>query len=376
MRFKQLNYSTEGNSVELRLSGDDPKQLQQTADSLTTVLRANDKLILVRNDMNEPLLTTDIQLDEQKANRLGMNNALVELTMATRYNQSGIPVATIWNGDDGMPVTLKSDKTDEASINDLQDEPIPVMGGVKTVPLHKIAKVKPQWEVGQICHRNGQPTITIMADVVDDMNVMNVTTKLQKQIQPDKLPAGITMAWGGEYEQANEANPQIVNGLLISVVVIFFLMLGHFHKISTAFLLLLSLTLVVFGTAMGVLIPGGAFSLTCYLGVISLMGILVRNAIIMYDYAEELRETEHLSAHEAIQLSAKRRMRPIFLTSAAASMGVVPMILGGSGLWAPMGNVHLLWHNDHDAVHPHRASHCLLADDERLYPETTSLLGV
>ena len=339
VRFKQLNYSAEGNSVELRLSGDDPKQLQQTADSLTTVLRANDKLILVRNDMNEPLLTTDIQLDEQKANRLGVNNALVELTMATRYNQSGIPVATIWDGDYGMPVTLKSDKADEASINDLQDEPIPVMGGVKTVPLHQIAKVKPQWEVGQICHRNGQPTITIMADVVDDVNVMNVTTKLQKQIQPDKLPAGITMAWGGEYEQANEANPQIVNGLLISVVVIFFLMLGHFRKISTAFLLLLSLTLVVFGTAMGVLIPGGAFSLTCYLGVISLMGILVRNAIIMYDYAEELRETEHLSAHEAIQLSAKRRMRPIFLTSAAASMGVVPMMLGGSGLWAPMGNV-------------------------------------
>ena len=339
VRFKQLNYSAEGNSVELRLSGDDPKQLQQTADSLTTVLRANDKLILVRNDMNEPLLTTDIQLDEQKANRLGVNNALVELTMATRYNQNGIPVATIWDGDDGIPVTLKSDKADKASINDLQDEPIPVMGGVKTVPLHQIAKVKPQWEVGQICHRNGQPTITIMADVVDDVNVMNVTTKLQKQIQSDKLPAGITMAWGGEYEQANEANPQIVNGLLISVVVIFFLMLGHFRKISTAFLLLLSLTLVVFGTAMGVLIPRGAFSLTCYLGVISLMGILVRNAIIMYDYAEELRETEHLSAHEAIQLSAKRRMRPIFLTSAAASMGVVPMMLGGSGLWAPMGNV-------------------------------------
>ena len=69
------------------------------------------------------------------------------------------------------------------------------------------------------------------------------------------------------------------------------------------------------------------------------MGILVRNVIIMYDYAEELRELEHLSAHQAILMSAKRRMRPIFLTSAAASMGVIPMILGKSGLWQPMGNV-------------------------------------
>ena len=178
-----------------------------------------------------------------------------------------------------------------------------------------------------------------MADVVEGVNVMAVTTELQKQINPDRLPKGISAEWGGEYEQANEANPQILNGLLISVVVIFFLMLAHFRKISTAILLLVSLSLVLFGTAMGVLIPGSEFSLTCYLGVISLMGILVRNAIIMYDYAEELREIEHLTAHQAIQLSAKRRMRPIFLTSAAASMGVVPMMLGGSGLWAPMGNV-------------------------------------
>ncbi len=147
------------------------------------------------------------------------------------------------------------------------------------------------------------------------------------------------MEWGGEYEQAGEATPQIVGGLMVSIVIIFFLMLGHFRRISTATLLLVSLSMVLFGTALGVLIPGSDFSMTCYLGVISLMGILVRNAIIMYDYAEELRDNEHLTAHQAILESAKRRMRPIFLTSAAASMGVIPMILGGSGLWAPMGNV-------------------------------------
>ena len=339
IRFKQLSYSSEGTSVEVRLSGDDWKQLKQTADSITAVFRSNDQLILVRNDVNEPLLTTNIQLDEEKANRLGVSNALVELTMATRYNSGGIPVTTIWDGDYGIPVTLKSSKADNATASDIANEPIPVVAGLKTVPLRQIAKVTPQWEDGQIVHRNGKRTITVMADVVDGVNVMKVTTKLQKELTQDRLPQGISIEWGGEYEQANEANPQILNGLLISVFVIFFLMLGHFHKISTAFLLLVSLSLVLFGTAMGVLIPGSEFSLTCYLGVISLMGILVRNAIIMYDYAEELRETEHLTAHEAIQLSAKRRMRPIFLTSAAASMGVVPMMVGGSGLWVPMGNV-------------------------------------
>ncbi len=339
VRFKQLSYSGEGNSVEIRLSGDNWTRLKQTADSITAIMRQNDSLILVRNDVYEPLLTTDIHLNQLRANRLGVTNAQVELAMATRYASGGIPVTTVWNGDYGIPVVLKTTRSALATTADIGDEPIPVAGGLRSVPLRQIATVKPAWEDGQIAHLNGQRTITIMADVADGPNVMAVTSDLQKRLRQDRMPTGITMAWGGEYEQANEATPQIVGGLMISIVIIFFLMLAHFRRIKTATMLLFSLSLVVFGTAMGVLIPGSAFSLTCYLGVISLMGILVRNVIIMYDYAEELRENESLTAHEAIFLSAKRRMRPIFLTSAAASMGVIPMILGGSGLWQPMGNV-------------------------------------
>lgn len=347
VRFKQLSYSQEANSIEIRLSGDDWKQLKATADSVMQQFRNNDSLILVRSDVTEPLLTTNIHLDEQKANRLGVTNTLVELQMATCYQSSGLPVATIWDGDYGIPVMLKTTKANQASVADIADEPIAVAGGIKTVPLRQIAKVTQQREDGQICHRNGVRTITIMADVIDDVNVIKVTSALQKTFTQDKMPQGVKMEWGGEYESANEANPQIQSGLLISVFIIFFLMLAHFRRISTALLLLFSLTLILLGTAMGVLIPGGEFSLTCYLGVISLMGILVRNAIIMFDYAEELRHSGatdidgvyHPTTKEAIHESAKQRMRPIFLTSAAASMGVIPMMTGGSGLWAPMGNV-------------------------------------
>ena len=120
---------------------------------------------------------------------------------------------------------------------------------------------------------------------------------------------------------------------------IFFILLAHFQRISIALLIFASMTLCVFGTAVGVLIQGGDFGMTCTLGIISLMGIIVRNGIIMIDYAEELRATEKLCVRDAIYHSARRRMRPIFLTSAAASMGGIPMILGKSGLWMPMGTV-------------------------------------
>ena len=115
-------------------------------------------------------------------------------------------------------------------------------------------------------------------------------------------------------------------------------MFTHFKHISEAGFLLSSLVLCLFGASLGVLVQGVDFGVTCIMGLVALMGIIVRNGIIMLDYAHEL-QAEGMSVVQSIYLSAQRRMRPIFLTSAAASMGVIPMILGGSGLWMPMGTV-------------------------------------
>ncbi|MBQ8442012.1 MAG: efflux RND transporter permease subunit [Bacteroides sp.] len=147
------------------------------------------------------------------------------------------------------------------------------------------------------------------------------------------------VTYGGEVEQNDETMPDVIAALFIAVIIIFFIMVAHFQRVKTAVLMLVCLTLCLFGTVIGVMVQGVDFSVTCVLGIISLMGILVRNGIIMIDYAEELRSGERMDAKNAIYYSAKRRMRPIFLTSAAASMGVIPMILGGSGLWMPMGTV-------------------------------------
>lgn len=339
VRFKQMYYSQEVYSMELRFSGEDWTALKHVADSITQLWRDNPNMMLVHNDVNEPLVVTDIDLDDSRTGRFGVSNAQVESALAMRYNSSGLSLGTAWDGDYGISIALKGDNADSADINNVADEPIPVAGGLSSSPLRQMAKIKPIWQDGQICHRNGQRTITVMADVVGGVNVMNLTAELQKTFDESKLPAGVKAAWGGEYEQSTETTPNIVSALMVSVVIIFFILVWHFHRIGTAVLLLVSLAMTLFGTTMGVAISGVNFGLTCFLGIISLMGILVRNAIIMYDYAEELRENEHLTAHEAIFISAKRRMRPIFLTSAAASMGVIPMILGGSGLWMPMGAV-------------------------------------
>ena len=338
VRFKQLSYGSETNPIEIRLSCQDWNTLKTITDSLTGVLRNHPSLKLVRNDMNEPLLTTRIKLDNEKASRLNISNLDAELSMMMRYNSSGLPLATIWQDDYAVNVCLKGTRSERSDRQQLENELISANGGLRKVPLRQVATVTPQWEDGQIAHRNGLRTATIISEVRDGLNVTDVTLKLQKQLKDFQFPEGVTMEWGGEIAENYSSLPQLFGALIIAVIIIFFLMLSHFKKVSTSMVLLSSLTLCFLGTAVGLMITG-EFTMTSVLGFVSLMGILVRNAIIMYDYAEELQINEKLSAADAIFLSAKRRMRPIFLTSAAASMGVVPMILSASPLWGPMGNV-------------------------------------
>ncbi len=339
VRFKQLSYSTDENPIEVRLSGDNWQELKETADTITLMLRQMPEMWLARNDVNEPMMTTKVHLDQDKASRYGINNTSVELALMSLFNSAGTSVGTVWEGDYDIAVCLKSDKATNASINDLEDMMIPVSGGMGNVPLRQIATVSHEYQDGQIPHRNGVRTITVKSDVARGVNVTNITKEIMAKVEKVDMPESVTVTYGGEQDSNSENLPKILRALMFAVAIIYTLLLVHFRNVPTATLLLFSLTLTLLGMVLGVLVFGVDFSLTCFLGIVSLMGILVRNAIIMYDYAEELRNEEGMRTKPAILTSAKRRMRPIFLTSAAASMGVVPMILGGSGLWMPMGAV-------------------------------------
>ena len=338
VRFKQISFSQAVYPVELRLSGQNLDSLKFVAGKYLALLRNMPEVELAQTNFSEPQTSMKVVLKEDEASRLGINNMQVETTLAMRYG-NGVPLSNVWEGDYNIPITLKSEKADKADYSDLSDEMIPVMGGLGNVPLRQVAEVVPSVKDGQIVRRNGIYTITVMSDVRRDVNVTAFTASLKKKLATIPLPEGVTLAYGGDDEQDNENLPPIMSALAIAAFIIFFILLAHFKKISIALLIFLSMTLCLFGTDVGVLVQGVDFVMTCTLGIICLMGIIVRNGIIMIDYAEELRATEKLCVRDAIYHSAQRRMRPIFLTSAAASMGVIPMILGKSGLWMPMGTV-------------------------------------
>ncbi len=338
IRFKQLEYSDATSPIEIRLSGDSLKDLKQTADSMMLLMRKMDGLMLVRTNFEEQTPGAMIKIDNDEANRLGISKSLVSANMAMRFG-SGIPLTTLWDGDYPMQVKLKAERKNDPNFEDLGNEYVPSLVPGVSVPLRQIAKVEPDWTEGQIVRRNGVRTLSILADVKRGVNTTSMTAKVEKELEKVSIPKGVTLSLGGQKESDDENLPHVISALLIAVVIIFFILLFHFRKINLALLIVGSITLTLIGAAIGLWVMGLDASVTAILGMISLMGILVRNGIIMLDYAEKLRQEQKLDVYDAALEAGKRRMRPIFLTSAAASMGVIPMIISKSALWAPMGTV-------------------------------------
>ncbi len=341
MRFKQLSYSNSAYPVEVRLIGDDYAKLQAASDTVMAVMRSIPELNLVTSSLNSPLVAAQVVPDFTTMSRLGMSDFMLEANLAMRYTNSGVPVATLWDGTYSTPVVLRTPTSERSDVNQLRNELLPVMG-LSSAPLRQMADVVPTWHYGQLSHRNGLPCLTITSEVERNKYPLSVTSILQKKLEKITLPEGVTLDYGGDYSQSLEMWPPIISALLMAVVIIFFILLSHYKNVATAAFMLLCIVFCVPGAGIGLAIQNEVLSLTCTLGFISLMGILVRNVIIMIDYAEELQRSEGMTVKEAIFHSAERRMRPIFLTSAAASMGVVPMVLTGTQLWRPMGTV-IFW---------------------------------
>lgn len=340
IRFKQLSFSRAANPVEIKVCGSNLEELQNVSDSILWIMRQDPNLKIVRSSLDMPSIGTLVKPDAVQMSRLGLTTTNVELDLALRYG-SGAPVGTIWDGDYSTDVVIKSTDADESNVHKLINGYIPGIG-LSYVKLGQLASVKPSPGYGQITHLNGIKTIYIMAEIPFDKNALNVTYTIQDKIKALDIPDGITVSYGGELEDTDEVLPQITGALALAVMIIFIILLFHYKNIRLTLMLMFSIIFCLPGAGIGLWIDNTDFSITCTLGIISLMGILVRNVIIMIDYAEELQITDGLSVKDAIFESARRRMRPIFLTSAAASMGVIPMVIGKSPLWMPMGVV-IFW---------------------------------
>jgi multidrug efflux pump subunit AcrB/outer membrane protein TolC len=322
--------------VEVRIVGDDIATLETLGNQVEDIFRHTPGATYIHTDWHEDAWQAGLNVREEVANRMGLTNAAIAQQLAAGFE--GAPVTTFWEGDRDVNVVLRLDPADRQSFQNVSDTYVmsPVTGA--KVPLAAVATLNSEWEPGRIVRRNGVRTLTVRAFPGDHRLASEILGDARRQLDGLSLPPGYHIEYGGEYQNQQETFGEMRNALILSLVLIFLILLFQFRTLADPLIVMAAFPLALPGAALGLLITHNTFGFTAFIGIISVGGLVVRNSIILIDYIHQ-RLRSGVELEQAALEAGERRLRPIFLTSAAAAVGVIPMILSGSSLWSPLASV-------------------------------------
>ena len=331
-RFKQMDFLNVP-TYEYRFYGNNLDSIHAAAEALMGKLRQIPELEWVHTDFDHPHPIVDIALDPVACAQLGINRTSAQLQ--TTLQTGSMKVGSIWEDDYEVPVILKDAQSENITYSNAKDIYLTTASG-RSVPLRQVAEVKPAWTQTNIVHRNGERCISVTAEGKRNVLAAPLQARIGKMIEQMDLPQGVRAEVGGEIEKNNEIVPDIMMGIGLALVIIFFFILFNFKRFGITFICMAAISLSVPGAMIGLAIADRTLGLTSLFGFITLMGIIMRNEILIFEHADE-KMAEGMSARDAAYDAGRRRMVPIFLTTATTAVGVVPMIIAGSSFWMPVG---------------------------------------
>lgn len=331
-RFKQMDFLNVP-TFEYRFYGNDLDSIHAAAEILMSELRKMPELEWVRTDFNQPHPIVDITLDPVASAQMGINRTTAQLQMALQTGKT--QVGSIWEENYEVPIILKDAKSEQLTYSDVKDIHLSTFTG-KSVPLRQVAKASPTWSHSKIIHRNGERCISVIAEGKREVLAAPIQARIENIIKEMNLPVGVRSEIGGEVEKNNEIVPGIISGIGYAMVIIFFFILFNFKRFGITFTCMIAIALSIPGAMIGLAIANKTLGLTSLFGFITLMGIIMRNEILIFEHADE-KMKEGWSARDAAYDAGRRRMVPIFLTTATTAVGVIPMIIAGSSFWMPVG---------------------------------------
>lgn len=339
IHFKQMDYQGTSTPVEVRVSGADYDKIKAVSDEIKAFMNSVGSIKWVHSDADWYAPSISLEMDSDEASRLGVNRTLMNLSLTSLLN--GVPVTSIREGDNVIPVNLYAESiTKQSGYDVMENALVPTSVPGVSVPVRQVSEMSPQWNPESLCRLDGEPSISIGADMKFGNSQPVAMRQIKKFIENDLvIPEGVEVTYGGLNGVNGQMGSEIALSFLAAVAVLFFFLVFHFKKVSLAVLTMVLSMLCLFGAFFGLWVFNLDFSMTAVLGLVSLVGIIVRNGIIMFEYAEELRFEKGLPVKEAAEEAGKRRMRPIFLTSATTALGVLPMVISADLLWMPMGVV-------------------------------------
>ncbi|GAB4214154.1 MAG: efflux RND transporter permease subunit [Rhodoferax sp.] len=322
--------------VQFRVIGPDPVLLRGFADAVKDEMRRNSNTRGVNDNWNESIKVLRLEVDQAKARALGVTSQSIAQASKTLLN--GQTVGQYREGDKLIDIVLRQPRNERDAITDIANAYLPTASG-RSIALTQIAKPVFTWEPGVMWREGREYAITVQSDIVEGLQGATVTAQILpalKRLEQSWVQAGhagYQIEVAGAVAESAKGSDSILVGIPAMLFITFTLLMLQLHSFSRALLVFLTGPLSIAGVAGALLLLGRPFGFVALLGVIALMGMIQRNAVILIDQIEQDRARGVL-AWEAIVEAAVRRLRPIVLTAAAAVLAMIP--LSRSVFWGPM----------------------------------------
>jgi multidrug efflux pump subunit AcrB len=318
--------------LQYRVSGATPEGVRDAAFLVAQTIGQNPNARLVNFDWNEPMKDLRIQVDQDRVRQLGVSSK--SLAEALNAVTSGMVVTAVRDSIYLTDLTARATEEQRASLQTLRNLQVALDNG-KTIPLSQVATVQYGLEPPVIWRRNLLPTITVQADVVPGVQAKTVNKQLAPAIAEvaKKLPADYTIEAGGTIEESAKGLNSIVAVFPLMIMLMLVILMVQLQSFQKVFLVISVAPLGLIGVVLALLPTGTPMGFVAILGIIALSGMIIRNSVILIDQID-MDIARGLHAWDAVIDATTHRMRPIVLTAAAASLGMIP--IASEVFWGPM----------------------------------------
>jgi len=317
-----------GSPINIEIAGDDFAVLGEIAKRIRAILTDIPHVKDVRDDFNEGTPSVQVRVDRQKAALFGLTTDSIGFALKTAYN--GLDVSTYREGNEDFDITVQLAEENRQVVDVLNELIIPAPSG-HLVPLSTLAEVRFAGSVGDILRINNERVVTVKANVDETRTTGPVARAgAEKLLESLPLPPGYKVTFTGEFEFQQESEEFLTKAFIVALLLIFLVLVGQFNSVSQPFLIMTSVLLSLGGAFLGLMLFRQPFGIIMTgVGVISLAGVVVNNAIVLIDYTNKLR-ARGFPLKEAVVSAGATRLRPVLLTAVTTILGLVPMITGVS----------------------------------------------
>ncbi|NUS61676.1 MAG: efflux RND transporter permease subunit, partial [Lysobacter sp.] len=321
-----------GYPIQFRVSGEHIDRVRAIAKQVEAKVRANPNVANVNLDWDEPSKVVRLEIDQDRARALGVSTS--NLSKFLSGSLSGLHVSTYREGNELIEMLLRGADDERTRLDLLGSLAVPTQSGM-TVPLSQIATLRYVFEDGIIWHRDRLPTVTVRADIRNDLTPPTVVAQIMPTLEQIRaeLPEGFLLQTGGTVEDSARGENSIKAGMPLFLFVVVTLLMLQLRSFSRTALVLLTAPLGMIGVTLFLLVFRVPFGFVAMLGTIALAGMIMRNSVILVDQIEQDIQHGNDRWHAIIEATV-RRFRPIVLTALAAVLAMIP--LTRSAFFGPM----------------------------------------